>query len=151
MRRSLSLVLMVVLVLRGLTGTAMAAGVLPSLLQAAASQQSHAHALLAPGEPAAHHEHAAAPADPPHGPGHGATLQLHAAGGTAPCEEADGGCSAQEHHALACSACEICHSAMLEAPALRVPGLAPAGPLRATATAQFDSAPPARAIKPPIA
>ena len=48
MRRGLYFVLMVVLVLRGLTGTAMAAGVLPPLLPASAPHvQEHSHLVAA--------------------------------------------------------------------------------------------------------
>lgn len=48
MRRGLYFVLMVVLVLRGLTGTAMAAGVLPPLLPASAPHaQEHSHVVAA--------------------------------------------------------------------------------------------------------
>ena len=69
--------------------------------------------------------------------------------GTADC--ADHTCTDGGHHAATCSACEICHSAMLDVPSVDVPGHRPAGSLRMVAAAPFDSAPPARAIKPPIA
>lgn len=178
MRRGLSLLLMVVLVLRGLTGTAMAAGVLPPL-QPAAAPHSHQQADTARG--AAH-----APAEARQAPsaGHGAhqgSLEPaestavepatdhdhhdhdhdHAratpaagdvvAGDAAACDGTSTGCAAHDHHASACSACEICHSAMLDVPAALTPAHEPPGPLRTLSAAQFDSAPAALAIKPPIA
>lgn len=149
MRRGLYLVLMMVLVLRGLAGTAMAAGVLPPLLtQEVAEQhqghQGHQH----------HHDGVDAEADsaklmgatdPEHSSHHG--LQAaHAA-----CDDAAQGCTAHDHHSATCSACEICHSAMLDVPTrLTLPPAAP-GSLLALAAAPFDSAPAALAIKPPIA
>ncbi|RQO83452.1 hypothetical protein DBV10_03775 [Acidovorax sp. FJL06] len=148
---------MVVLVLRGLTGTAMAAGVLPPLQPleaphshvqadapaAAAGHQSPSGAQGAQaGSPEAtepeaghDHDHASAPAGPTD---------------AALCDGTTAGCTAHDHHA-ACSACEICHSAMLDAPAALTPAHLPPGALRPWASAQFDSAPAALAIKPPIA
>ena len=116
MRRSLYFVLMVVLVLRGLTGTAMAAGILPTL----------------PATGLAHHQALAA---------------------SSACDDSSAtGCAAHEHHASTCSACEICHSAMLDAPPApaQAPVLATGAGLPA-ASARFESALPAPTIKPPIA
>ena len=152
MRRGLSLLLMVVLVLRGLASTAMAAGVLPP---ATAHAGLHSHAAASAtalhANPAAHQQ--ALGADPVvegahqqgHGGGGGATAGMSASGGS------DAGCADAGHHATGCSACEICHSAMLDVPAVQVPKCqAPSG-LRMPFASRFDSAPPARAIKPPIA
>ena len=63
MRRGLFFILMVVLVLRGLTGTAMAAGVLPPLVltQATAAHQ-HEAAQHTTHDDASHHSTAADPA-----------------------------------------------------------------------------------------
>lgn len=122
MRRSLFFLLMVVLVLRGLAGTAMAAGMVPPL-----SATGAAH------HPAAAAEHG--------GSHHGAQV--------ATCD-ATAECPTHEHHASTCTVCEICHSVMLDAPATLLGiVLALGGGLPATC-AQFESAPPALAIKPPI-
>ena len=139
MRRSLYFVLMVVLVLRGLTGTAMAAGILPTL---PATGAAHHQALAAEEHGGGHHGAHADMALPEDGP-------AHAAG----CDAASTtGCAAHEHHASTCSACEICHSAMLDAPPApaQAPVLATGAGLPA-ASARFESALPAPAIKPPIA
>lgn len=169
MRRGLSLLLMVVLVLRGLTGTAMAAGVLPPLQPAAAAhshiQADAAHA--APHTPAeAHQVPSSAPGGPQppestaaepeadhdhHDHDHDHASAAPAGVDMAACDGGSTGCAAHDHHASACSACEICHSAMLDVPTALTPAHQPPGPLRALSAAPFDSAPAALAIKPPIA
>lgn len=157
MRRGLYFVLMLVLVLRGLTGTAMAAGVLPPLLPAGTSHpQEHSHHHAAGGDSigtAGQEHHQGLPAgeggdgqNPAHAPGH-AMLAAASAG----CDGTSAGCAAHEHHSAACSACEICHSAMLDAPMAPAPDHPPTGAMLPVASAQFDSAPAALAIKPPIA
>lgn len=174
MRRGLSLLLMVVLVLRGLTGTAMAAGVLPPL-QPPAAPHSHFQAdaaSVAPHAPAEVHQAPSATHGAHHGsspPASGSTATEPAADhdhhdhdhdhasaapaglDVATCDGSSTGCAAHDHHASACSACEICHSAMLDVPTARTPAHQPPGPLRALSAAPFDSAPAALAIKPPIA
>lgn len=132
MRRGLSLLLMVVLVLRGLTGTAMAAGVLPPL-QSPPAPHSHIQAdtaRAAPHTPAEAHQppsatHGAHGAHGAHGSHHGSppppespatepeadhdyhdhdhALAAPAADVTA-CDGASTGCAAHDHHASACSA-----------------------------------------------
>jgi len=130
MRRSLYFVLMVVLVLRGLTGTAMAAGILPAA-------------------GAAHHQAVAAE----HGGSHHALPKDDYAHASSACDDSSAtGCAAHEHHASTCTACEICHSAMLDAPP--APAQAPivaTGSERPATSARFESALAAPAIKPPIA
>ncbi|PJI98125.1 hypothetical protein CLU85_2930 [Acidovorax sp. 69] len=171
MRRGFYILLMVVLVLRGLTGTAMAAGVLPPLQPLG---EPHGYQQ----EPPQSHHHgstlsAAATTSQPDDNGHNnhpgmsaqATTETegkHAHGhdyaSTAPtpseltvCDGSTGGCTTHDHHTAACSACEICHSAMLNAPAAVTSAHLPPGALQPLATAQFDSAAAALAIKPPIA
>jgi len=133
MRRSLYFVLMVVLVLRGLTGTAMAAGILPAL----------------PAAGAAHHQAVAAE----HGGSRHALPEDDHAHASSVCDDSSAtGCAAHEHHASTCTACEICHSAMLDAPP--APAQAPivaTGIGRPATSARFESALAAPAIKPPIA
>lgn len=136
---------MVVLVLRGLMGTAMAAGVLPPVQPAGGTQHgSHVTALASTGA-----ESAAQPHDHQHA-GHGEHAPA-AAEADAACHGDSAACGAHEHHAATCSACEICHSAMLDVPSLFTHTHHAPGTLRAHALAPFDSAPAARAIKPPIA
>ncbi|CAN7244925.1 hypothetical protein [Acidovorax delafieldii] len=171
MRRGFFFLLMVVLVLRGLTGTAMAAGIVAPLLPAGAAQHTEAHQPTAEGMVHDHdqghpHDHSAtlaqaegvAPADA-HAH-HGAPAAEpgidHTASHSAACQNPDAGCKSghdhdHDHHSASCSACEICHSAMLGLPASPTPAPLPAGALLPLASAQFDSAPAALAIKPPIA
>ncbi|MFY3385066.1 hypothetical protein [Paracidovorax sp. MALMAid1276] len=167
MRRALSMLMVVMLVLRGLVGTAMAAGMVPALLPGAGLHgqpaTSNSHAAHGPGPqaqasdayaPGAHAPsfHAAPAAASPQP----ADIHQHhavaAQGDHATCSGAPAtGCASPEQHAGTCSACEICHAAMLDTPAAHTPALLPPGPLRAVIAAPFDSAPAALAIKPPIA
>mgnify|MGYP003391808775 FL=1 len=130
MRRGLFFVLMVVLVLRGLTGTAMAAGVLPPLaLTQATHQHDDAAAQHAIHDDASRHSTAS-------------DLGSH-------CQEASAECHPHEH--ATCSACEICHSAMLAAPGVSTTAARlPSAHLRHT-PAPLHNAPAALLIKPPIA
>ena len=158
MRRGLFFFLMVVLVLRGLTGTAMAAGLVqplapvgahPAHLQAnpmpADAWGVDATAAIVGVEDASHdHSAHASAAD-------FASDAAHATHAATSCDDAVGACNAQGHHANTCSACEICHSAMLTPPlALTHAVLLPAH-TRPLTSAPFHSAPAALAIKPPIA
>ena len=162
MRRGFFFLLMVVLVLRGLTGTAMAAGIVAPLLPAGPAQHTGAHQPMAQGMGHDHshpHDHSATPAQADAHAHHGSpaaepaidhTTTSHAAA----CQDHGTGCpthSDHDHHSASCSACEICHSAMLGLPASLTPAPLPAGALLPLASAQFDSAPAALAIKPPIA
>ena len=167
MRRGFFFLLMVVLVLRGLTGAAMAAGIVAPLLPAGPTQHTGAHQPMAEGMGHDHshpHDHSAtptqaegvAPADA-HAH-HGAPAAEpgidHTASHSAAWQDPDAGCKSgddHDHHSASCSACEICHSAMLGLPASLTPAPLPAGALLPLASAQFDSAPAAQAIKPPIA
>lgn len=143
MRRGFALVLMVVLVLRGLVGTAMAAGVLPPVLPQVpaavqhmhAHDQGHAHERLHQQDagPSAKH-----PAEP-----------LAAAHGCAD-EGGAGSCAVHDHQSGTCSACEICHAAMLGTVAATVGAQSLPSRALPAARARFDSAPFEQAIKPPI-
>ena len=167
MRRGFFFLLMVVLVLRGLTGTAMAAGIVAPLLPAGPTQHTGAHQPMAEGMAHDHsHPHDqsvilaqaedSAPADAHahHGSPAAEPALDHSASHAAACQDPDAGCKSgddHDHHSASCSACEICHSAMLGLPASLTPAPLPAGALLPLASAQFDSAPAALAIKPPIA
>lgn len=145
MRRGFYIVLMVMLVLRGLAGTAMAAGVMPvphQQVPACAQGDGNAHGAVALAVPSTHHHV-------------GASEQ---AGGQDPFAAPEAAhshvstsCAAQEHHSTACSACDICHSTMLDAPRAPTPVFSPAGVALPLPGAPFDSAPTALALKPPIA
>ena len=142
MRRGFFFLLMVVLVLRGLTGTAMAAGIVAPLLPAGPTQHTGAHQPMAEGMGHDHSrvlDHSAtvvqaedlAPADAhAHHDGPAAEPAIdHTASPSAACQDHGAGCpthSDHDHHSASCSACEICHSAMLGLPA----SLTPAPPAR---------------------
>ena len=167
MRRGFFFLLMVVLVLRGLTGTAMAAGIVAPLLPAGPTQHTGAHQPMAQGMGHDHshpHDHSATPAQAEgvapadahahHGAPAAEPGIDHTASHSAAWQDPDAGCKSgddHDHHSASCSACEICHSAMLGLPASLTPAPLPAGALLPLAPAQFDSAPAALAIKPPIA
>ncbi|MBV7540979.1 hypothetical protein [Acidovorax sp. sic0104] len=176
MRRGFYFVLMMVLVLRGLMGSAMATGMaMPAPLQPGHEAAVHSHTAsghgLAPanamrsasGAAPAEQEFSPAIVDVPasshdhdhgsdHDHDHGQALQdgthVMACHGAS---DSTGACGGHSHHTGACSACGICHSAMLEAPGVVTPAPHPQRTALPRAFSQFDSAPAARAIKPPIA
>ncbi|WP_026436988.1 MULTISPECIES: hypothetical protein [Acidovorax] len=129
MRRILSLALVVMLVLRGLMGTALAAGFTPT----PPLQDATVPALASPAQN---------PGD------HGS---VHQAAAPANCHDTPAsGCSPHEA-SPACPGCDVCHSAMLAPPAspLQPPPLR--GAVRSADTVPFASVPAARTIRPPIA
>lgn len=158
MRHGLHFLLVVVLILRGLAGTAMAAGVLPPLLPTGAEHhaQEHSQGSVEHGAPATQGDNKTAASawkpgsnEPPlpHHPDHHAGV-VHAA---PECDECTAHDHAHDHHSPVCSACEICHSAMLDvaAPVMPMPSLM--GSTQPVASVRFASAPAALAVKPPIA
>ena len=156
MRRFFPLVLMLLLVLRGLVGTAMAAGMVATLPAGEPVQQAHSMQ-----QPPLHLSHAsedgvaAETADLVAMAEHSMGMQNDSFGdgSHAPCSDPSASpCGQAEHtHSPLCQACEICHSALLvpsQLNALPHPG----GPeVRPAPTAMFASAAAALAIKPPIA
>ena len=139
MRRFLALALVLLLVFRGLLGSAMAAGIgvaeLPApgvaaqalvqvQLHGAAARTVHAAAL-----------HADADAE---------------AAQTAPCHGATSNDCDAAAHGPGCPACDICHSALLVPPAPPVLPRFMSSAVRPGAAAPFASAQAALAIKPPI-
>lgn len=144
MRRGLSFVLVLLLVLRGLLGDAMAMGAAP-VPQPATPAHHHAptdpdrgvHALM--GHETAHPQQAV-------GPAHETASDADACAPSASVQDADCG----HEHGPACSACGICHSA-LYTPDLPVPPQALASTaLRPLGGERFASAVAALLIKPPI-
>ena len=141
MRRILSLALVVMLVLRGLMGTAMAAGIVPTLpVQAVqgAMLQMQANSTENHAEHAAHAVHA------DHGEAHKAAAPVNCHDNPA------NGCSPHAHSPT-CADCDICHSAMLAPPALPAQPLHLRGAVRPADSVPFASVQAARTIKPPIA
>lgn len=135
MRRFLPWLLLLLLALRGLTGTAMASdGLPPPPLQTVAAFAAPSHVLH--GMDTHQSTMAGAPA---------ATATAEQA-----CDSAPGAGCASHSYSPACSACDICHSALPAPPVLAaVPSPAdsttPSG-----ATTPFASAQAALALKPPI-
>ncbi|WCM89976.1 hypothetical protein [Acidovorax sp. NCPPB 3576] len=173
------LFLIVLMALRGLTGNAMAAGMLPAAGMAMHAMHAPVELLqdtfqeLPHGLSGADHgdspTHSATPDPSPAHPLHAAQAQApatspslppcHGEAAAAPAGAADAGHGAAgdasahtsgHAHEGGCSACGICHSAML-APALADPARAalPRAPLP-LAERRFASALAAPAIKPPI-
>lgn len=147
MRRILSLALVVMLVLRGLMGTAMAAGVVPPLpIQSVQTVQK-----AAPATPTAH---ASAIAGHSGHPGHALHATLgddHHATGPVNCHDAPTSECGPHEHSPSCADCDICHSAMLAPPALPAQPLHLRGAVRSADSVPFASVQAARTIKPPIA
>ncbi len=145
MRRTLSLLLIVFLVLRGLVGTAMAAGMLPPVAVA------HSQAMAA--QPSDHHgamDHAATQAahcgDSEEGEGHDHT---HCASATASTPPPTSTCA--DGHGSTCTVCELCHATMvLPAAPPAAQGPAPTAAIARTVRTPAN-APVALAHKPPIA
>jgi hypothetical protein len=147
MRRILSLALVVMLVLRGLMGTAMAAGVVPPLpIQSVQTVQK-----AAPATPTAH---ASAIAGHSGHSGHALHATLgddHHAAAPVNCHETPTSECGPHEHSPSCADCDICHSAMLAPPALPAPPLHLRGAVRSADSVPFASVQAARTIKPPIA
>lgn len=147
MRRIFSLLLMLLLVLRGLMGMAMAAGMVPVLLPTDGPPQSGQQPVQQQAH-SVHQAHASdALADATQAPDQSTAHTPCADPASSPC-----GDPATHAHSPLCSACEICHSALLVAPWWSNSLLHPvASKVQPGATALFASAAAALAIKPPIA
>ncbi|WP_367068146.1 hypothetical protein [Oryzisolibacter sp. LB2S] len=120
MRRLLSLALVMLLVLRGLLGDAMAMGLVPAT---ATPQTMHAAG------------------DQDHGVHAHQAMERH-------CCDAAGDTHAA--HPSGCGACGICHSALALSAWMTPPETAPGHTHHPTQGVRFASAPAAQAIKPPI-
>lgn len=136
MRRSLSFVLVLLLVLRGLLGDAMAMGMVPATLPTA---MTHQHSVMAaePGMASHHQEHA--------------STSEHGSATASVCAVNEAGvidCGHGSEHT--CSACGICHSALFTSAALAQQFTLASAALHPMGFAPFASAAAALAIKPPI-
>ena len=162
MHRFFHLLLMLLLVLRGLVGTAMAAEMAPALptvgpAQQAQSVQQPLH--LSHTSHTSHTSHASVGSATVETVGVVVTAEhvMHAQNGGdeshAPCSDPSASpCDGSAHtHGPLCSACEICHSAVLLPLLLNTSPHPGAVEVRPVAMAPFASAAAARAIKPPIA
>lgn len=162
MRRPLSIVLVLLLVLRGLLGDAMAMGAAPvmsALAPAVASAPAlapasalHHHApeialeiTQSPDSPEQHH--AAHAAD--HGPDHASHAE-HSAGCAPQASGPAGGSCGEHEHGPSCTLCGICHSALFTPGQIGSDGATPSAALRPQGSARFASAAKLQAIKPPI-
>lgn len=162
MRRPLSIVLVLLLVLRGLLGDAMAMGAAPvmsALAPVAASVPAlapasalHHHApeitqeiAQSPDSPGQHH--AAHAAD--HGSEHASHAE-HSAGCAPQASGHPGGSCGEHEHGPSCTLCGICHSALFTPGQIGSDGAAPAAALRPQGSTRFASAAKLQAIKPPI-
>ena len=160
MRRALSLLLITFLVLRGLVGTAMAAGMLPpvalahnNVMAAQMGEAAHGGPHAEAAHPNDHHgtmDHAAAQAahcgDSEEGEGHG---HSHCASTAAATPAPTSTCA--DGHGSTCTVCEICHATMvLPAAPSAAQGPAPTAAI-ARAVRTPANAPVALARKPPIA
>ena len=154
MRRPLSIVLVLLLVLRGLLGNAMAMGTAPvmsPLASAAASAPArssvsalhhHAPEIAHSPDRSAHH-HAAHAAD------HTSHAE-HPGGCVSQAGSPSGGGCGEHEHGPSCPLCGICHSALFTPGQIDSDGPAPAAALRPRGSARFASAVTLQAIKPPI-
>ena len=125
MRRGLFYVWMLVLVLRGLLGSAMAAPTVPP-----ATGVTHASAAAL--------QHSAAPP----------VAACHEARADTPTTD---GCCAQHPPSADCASCGICHLTPLLPQGWPVPLHLPPSAVTAPTAVPFRSAPPTQALKPPIA
>ena len=147
MRRILSLALVVMLVLRGLMGTAMAAGVVPPLpIQSVQTVQK-----AAPATPTAHASAIAGHSGHPGHALHATPGDDHHAAAPVNCHDTPTSECGPHEHSPSCADCDICHSAMLAPPALPAPPLHLRGAVRSADSVPFASVQAARTIKPPIA
>lgn len=158
MRRVLSLLMVVLLVLRGLLGDAMAMGSMPAM--------EAAHAPVVTTASGHHHgmEHGTAEAPPPAAhahTAHGSPQAAHAevvdqavplaVAQTDACAASDSSAACDGHAQGAhCTLCDICHSAFTHASLLSTMGDMAAPAPVVVPTVLFASAQPLQASKPPI-
>lgn len=139
MRRGLSFVVVMLLVLRGLLGDAMAMGMAPVTLPSAPLQH-HTPMAAERGTHTHHQGHAGATE-------HGPVITVAAA---CPADEAASAHDCGHASGPTCSACGICHSALFSQD-LVAQALPPQpGVLQPLGSTRFASAPAALDIKPPI-
>jgi hypothetical protein len=163
MRRGFSFVLVLLLVLRGLLGDAMAMGKAPMLAPTATAHHhmlasttleglhlamDHGSMDLAAPQAAGHHAHEehGSPAS------HGLHAPQDASSASAEvCSPNSAGPACHAHEGMAsCSACGICHSVLSQPSLPALPQAQAPGTLRPLSGARFASAPAALLIKPPI-
>ena len=155
MRRPLSIVLVLLLVLRGLLGDAMAMGAAPVMgvpapaVALASDSALHHHAPEIAQSPDSHERHPAHATEQPSHPSHTSHAEHSADCSPQAGSPAGGGCGEHEH-GPSCTLCGICHSALFTPGQIDSDGPAPAAALRPRGSARFASAAKLQAIKPPI-
>ncbi|ATH14798.1 hypothetical protein CHL79_21395 [Delftia acidovorans] len=150
MRRPLSIVLVLLLVLRGLLGDAMAMGAAPVMgvpapaVASASDSALHHHAPEIAQSPDSHERHPAHATEQPSHTSHAEHSAASQAGGPA------GGSCGEHEHGPSCTLCGICHSALFTPGQIGSDGAAPSAALRPQGSTRFASAAKLQAIKPPI-
>lgn len=157
MRRLLPLFLVLLLVLRGLLGDAMAMGTMPPMGapvgSTAHSAAEHSHGSAA--DPASPHGSAHATADTaPHHPSDDHSEHSEHSASLTPadlCAAADASVACGDHsHSAPCAACVVCHSAVSPTTLQLAAGDTPPHVPPVDRCARFVSAQPLQASKPPI-
>jgi len=159
MRRGLFLFLIVLTILRGLVGPAMATTmVLPHTTAAPAAYHGMQHDVASamqeqlPLSHGDHHGHASARVSPAHTPAVSVSGECHGSAAMASqgvASDVVDHCGSGPAHA-ACADCDICHTAVLAPPSPHGPTVAAAPAGLDLQSARFASAAPAPVTKPPI-
>ncbi|WP_232533326.1 hypothetical protein [Delftia acidovorans] len=146
----MSIVLVLLLVLRGLLGDAMAMGAAPVMgvpapaVASASDSALHHHAPEIAQSPDSHERHPAHATEQPSHTSHAEHSAASQAGGPA------GGSCGEHEHGPSCTLCGICHSALFTPGQIGSDGAAPSAALRPQGSTRFASAAKLQAIKPPI-
>ncbi|MBJ2140387.1 hypothetical protein JC796_06585 [Delftia acidovorans] len=152
MRRPLSIVLVLLLVLRGLLGDAMAMGAAPVMgvptpaVASASDSALHHHAPEIAQSPDSHERHLAHATEQPSHTSHAE----HSADCSSQAGGPAGGSCGEHEHGPSCTLCGICHSALFTPGQIGSDGAAPSAALRPQGSTRFASAAKLQAIKPPI-
>ena len=147
MRRIFSTVLVLMLVLRGLLGDAMAMGMMPVVMHHEQQQQTQTQTHTAMPEHAGHNMASM------HGDmtmaHHGESMSAtdHCTSESASMQQ----CGSSKHIGGTCSACDICNSTLHTAAELVLTTAAAPQSLQIDRSTRFASASPAQVVKPPIA
>lgn len=135
--------MVLLLVLRGLLGDAMAMGAAPVVavlapaVASASAATRHHHAPEIAQSPDSHDQHHSAHAE-------------HSAGCAPQASGHAGGSCGEHEHGPSCTLCGICHSALFTPGQIGSNGASPSAALRPQGSARFASAAKLQAIKPPI-
>ncbi|WP_376781540.1 hypothetical protein [Delftia acidovorans] len=148
----MSIVLVLLLVLRGLLGDAMAMRAAPVMgvpapaVASASDSALHHHAPEIAQSPDSHERH---PAHATEQPSHTSHAE-HSADCSSQAGDPAGSSCGEHEHGPSCTLCGICHSALFTPGQIGSDGAAPSAALRPQGSARFASAVKLQAIKPPI-